>query len=274
MTRTARSRKHKGFDLEARLAAVDAAIERDPASWRGRWATWGADARRGSPWKSVHVDVGCGKGDFTVALAQRHPDVLFVGLDCEEVCCMHGAEKACAAGVANAVFALDRDPQLDALFAPGEVARIYLNFPAPFPKKKAADRRLTYAARLLAYESVLAPEGDVRLRTDSDPFLQYTRTQIDLARWAVIWEADDCRAARPDLPDTVYERKLTAKGARVFALDMAPGPAPRPQASDLVQTVPQSLYDYLPDDLESIEYIPHGMEGAVTNMRNYRRKRS
>ena len=271
MTRTARSRKHRGFDLDARLAQVEGAIEREPASWRGRWRTWGAAGASdaGADWASVRVDLGCGKGDFVIASALAHPDTLYVGLDWEAVCLMHGAEKALAAGVPNVVFALDDEPHLDALFAPGEVDGIHLNFPTPFPRKKETAKRLTFAPRFLEYAAVLASGGQVFLRTDSDPFLQYTKTQLELARWTIDWETDDCRAALPDEPASEYERKLSAQGARVLAIKARPGAYPQPQASELAQSAPQSLFDYLPDDLDSMEYVPHGMVGGVTNRRNH-----
>lgn len=297
MTRTAASRKHKGFDLEKRLSAVEASVERHPAAWRGRWKCWHAGtlsstaiepAAAGSAataeaalaaasaapaWRHVRVDLGCGKGHFAVGMAQRNPDTLYVGLDVETVCVMHGAENAQTAGVPNAVFGIDEDPHLARLFAPGEVDGVYLNFPAPFPKKKKAPFRLTYANRLLEYRSVLAPGATIRLKTDSDPFMQFTLTQLELAHYQVLWQTDDffafCaeRNWQPD-PETDYERRLVAKGARILALEAAPLPGPAPKPEEIVQTTPMSLFDYLPEDLDTLDYIPLGMDGAVENMRN------
>ncbi len=311
MTRTARTRKHQGFDLEARLAPVEKHIERKPASWRGNWRHWqsagastdnsgmrtpeaeanGSDdascartaeapasdtltipCKRATAWREVHVDLGCGKGEFATGLAKRNPDVLFVGIDSEPVCAMHGGECALEAQVNNAVFTLDENPDVLQLFAPGEVNVLYLNFSTPHPKRKHAPLRLTYVDRLLAYRTILADDGYLFVKTDSDPFMQFTRNQLELAGYEIVWETDDCRAARPDDPQTHYERKLVARGAQVFALIAKPGDAPVPAAEDIVQTAPLSLYAYLPEDLESLEYIPHGMTAGVENER-YRRRR-
>ena len=313
MTRTARSRKHQGFDLEARLAPVERAIERHPFAWRGVWDQWqpsvvepidvssffevepdyslvreeigvgdvhGAEAdavdvargdASGKRWREVRVDLGCGKGSFTVASAQREPDVLFVGVDCEQVCAMHGGEKAIEADVDNVVFTLDEDPHIECLFGSDELSTIYINFPAPFPKKKQASRRLMYVDRLLAYRQALRADGELWLRTDSEPFFLFSKNQLELAGFEIFWETGDCRAARPDDPETWYEKKLTAKGARVFALVAKQGSAPAPNPEDVVQTAPMSLYDYLPEDLENMQYVPHGMANGVENMLNYRR---
>ena len=274
MTRTARSRKHKGFDLEKRLAAAATAVERDPARWRGRWHTWhAAETTAGTrPWRRVVVDLGCGKGAATVALAATHPDTLFVGIDAEPVCTLQSAEKAVAAHLSNAVFPLCADPQLPGLFAPGEIDRLAMNFPTPHPKKKHAPLRLTHVNRLIAYRPLLAPGAVLALKTDSDPFLQFSLEELALARYRVVQTARDWRAAHPDEPATEYEEKLVAKGAPVLGLLALPTAEPAPRPEDIVQTAHLSLYDYLSANLDELAYVPHGMEGAVENMRNHARR--
>ena len=290
MTRTARTRKHRGFDLEARLAPVEQWIERDPAAWRGRWRTWMPESRaivserelgdapssdgatQGQPWRAVHVDLGCGKGEFAIGMAKANPDVLFIGIDSEPVCAMHGGECACAAQVENAVFTIDEQPDMLRLFAPAEVDAIYLNFSTPHPKRKHATQRLTYVDRLIAYRRILAPDGFLFVKTDSDPFMQFTRSQLELAGYTVVWETDDCQRLRPDDPQTQYERKLVARGAKVLALKAVPNGGPLPNPAEIEQTQPLSLYAYLPDDLDALEYVPHGMNAGVENER-YRRHR-
>lgn len=274
MTRTARSRKHKGFDLEKRLAAAAVAVEREPAAWRGRWHAWaapGAPAPVGG-WRRVVVDLGCGKGAATVATAAAHPDTLFVGIDAEPVCTLQSAEKAVAAGLPNAVFPLVEDPWLPDLFAPGEIDRLVMNFPTPHPKKKHATLRLTHVDRLIAYRPLLAPGAALLLKTDSDPFLQFSLEELALARYRVVRATHSWRAAHPDAPETEYEAKLVAKGAPVLAVEAAPTAEPAPDPRKIVQTAHASLYDYLPANLDELDYVPHGMEGAVENMRNHARR--
>ncbi len=328
--RTARSRKHKGFDLDKRLAAVEWALERDDCAHAGSWSRWRAErelasavrANGGSdgtgapregaeatdaepavpsafgpeptapsvadaaaqdgasvddacaprPFREVRLDLGCGKGTFTVAAAKREPDVLFCGIDTESVCVMHAAELACAEHVPNAAFLVDEDPDLARIFAPGELGCIYLNFPTPFPKKKKAPLRLTHAERLIAYRTLLAPGGMVRLRTDSQPFADWSLIQFDLAGYTVVFQTDDLRATDGESPSSEYELKTSERGGTVHAIDAVPGPRPAPAPGSIVQPVPESLFEYLPDDLEHLEYVPLGMAGAVENMRNHRRR--
>lgn len=222
-----------------------------------------------APYARVVLDLGCGKGEYTVACAKRHPDVLFVGLDVEGVCVMRGAELALAEGVPNAVFVWADDPDLSTLFAPGEVDGILMNFPTPFPKKKKARLRLTHLDRLMAYRAILAPDAAVRLRTDSLPFRDFSLTQIALAGYELVWNSDDVRALFPDEPESAYEAKLTAQGAVVCGFEATPGPAPE----HVEQTAPESLVSYLPENIEDMAYIPHGMQGCVANMRGRRANR-
>ena len=154
------------------------------------------------------------------------------------------------------------------IFGSGELACIYLNFPTPFPKKKEATRRLTHLIYLIEYQPLLAPGATVLLKTDSYPFWRFSETQFRLADYTVTWQSMDARAERPDDAMSQYEERLTAKGAKVLAIEATPGP----ESVYREQTAPLSLVDWLPDDLDAMDYVPYGMEGTVTNLRNRRRK--
>ncbi len=228
-----------------------------------RLALDGSFTRRDVPFKRVVLDLGCGKGEYTVACAKRTPDTLFVGIDVDPICVLRSAEEAVREKVGNATFIHDPDPDLARYFASGELSAILVNFPTPFPKKKKAPLRLTYVDRLMGYRALLAPGAPLRLRTDSQPFRDFSLTQLELAGYEVAWSTDRVREMFPDEPESGYERKLVAKGAPVLGFAAVPGPVPE----RIEQTAPLSLASYLPDDLESMTYIPHGMQGTVENMR-------
>ena len=112
--RSAASRLHKGFSFAKRFRECSDQICCDGASWAGRWATWApGGAVRGRAFSRVVLDLGCGKGEYTVACAKMRPDVLFVGFDVDAVCTLRAAEAAAAAGVDNAVFLMDGVPAFD-----------------------------------------------------------------------------------------------------------------------------------------------------------------
>ena len=80
----------------------------------------------------------------------------------------------------------------------------------------------------------------------------------------MVRRTDDVRAACPDEPWSAYERKLVEQGARALGVFAVPGPAP----AHVQQTAPLSLVSYLPDNLDALDYVPHGMQGCVENLRN------
>ena len=291
--RSAASRLHKGFSFAKRFQGCSDWICCDGAAWAGRWNAWApGGAVRGKAFSHVVLDLGCGKGEYTVACAKLRPDVLFIGFDVDAVCTLRAAEAAAAAGVDNAVFLMDGVPSfeehpeqahasrasackgarsgapaeidLSTVFAVGELSALLMNFPTPFPKKKKAHLRLTYLDRLMGYRSLLGLGAGVRLRTDSQPLRDFSLTQLELAGYEVTWRSEDVRAEFPDEPWSAYERKLTEQGACAFGIAACPGPAPE----HVEQTAPLSLVSYLPDNLDQLEYVPHGMQGCVENLRN------
>lgn len=267
------ARLPKNFVLEERLDRYADAIELLPSSYAGRWAEACAplSSERCEPFREVRLDLGCGKGAYLVTCAKREPDVLFLGVDSEPLCIAYAAQAVCEAGLENAIVTPGRGDQIPSFFATGELSLITINFPTPFPRKKDATRRLVILERLLDYRKVLAQGGAVRLKTDSLPLRDFALTQFKLAGYEVLWSTDDARAKLPNEPTSEYEERLTAQGACVYAIAAKPGADP----GRVEQTAPLSLVDYLPQDLEALDYVPHGMQGTVTNLRNraLRRKR-
>lgn len=254
-------------NLDARYEWYAPAIELDADERRGSWIETYHPAAR-----ELHLDLGCGKGQFAVEQARAHPDVLFVGLDYDRACVALAAQKACELELGNCVFALADGEDLGAYFAEGELSRIYLNFSTPHPRKKHAAERLTHVDQLIAYRPLLVEGGSVDMKTDSPPFFEFSLVQFDLAGYDVTWSATDLRACDPasheiaEYPVTEYEQRLCALGAQVHACRAikAERPCTREQTAEL------SLFEYLPENLDELSYVPYGMEGYVFNMRNRR----
>ena len=260
------ARLPKNFVLEERLERYGRVIELDPAGWRGRWAS--ACAPLGAaPFSEVRLDLGCGKGGFSVEAARREPNVLFVAMDSEPFCVAYAAQRVTESGLSNVVVVPGTGMRVREFFSPGELSVIYLNFPTPFPRKRDAGKRMASMERLMDFREVLTAHGEVLLRTDSQPLFDFMLTQVPIAGYELLWQSRDARAERPDDPASEYERRLGAQGAHVLALTARPGPVPE----RVEQTAELSLAAYLPQDLESLQglaYAPHGMEATVENLRN------
>ena len=260
------ARLPKNFVLEERLERYGSVIELRPESWRGRWAL-GCAPLGSAPFREVRLDLGCGKGGFVVEAARREGDVLFVAMDSEPICVAYAAQRVFESGLPNVVVVPGTGMRLREFFSPGELSVIHLNFPTPFPRKRDAGKRMACMERLMDFREVLAPGGEVRMRTDSQPLFDFMLTQVPLAGYELLWESRDARSERPDDPASEYERRLCAQGARVLAITATPGPVPE----RVEQTAELSLAAYLPhdlDELESLAYAPHGMEATVVNLRN------
>lgn len=260
------SRIPEDFILEEYLERYGDFLEAHPATYAGSWA----DACRmlggaGTPgaYRQVHLDLGCGKGDFTVTSALREPDVLFIGTDTDPIAVACAARSAAESGARNIVFVPGRDGALPDVFAPGELSTIYLNFPTPHPKGREAGLRLTCQERLAEYRTLLAEGATLAVRTDNLPFFSYTLAQLERAGYMVLEKTGDAQAEHPDIPQTAYERKAVASGGRISAVRAMPGAEP----SHIGDKPSDSLYDYLPDDLDSMTYVPPEMARAIRAIR-------
>lgn len=269
-------RKPKNFVLEDRLERYARAIETHPAHYRSRWADATSPLDGSRPLRAVALDLGCGKGSYLVEAARRDPMTLFIGMDVEPVCIAYAAQRICESELANALVIPRGAGALGQIFGAGELDAITLNFPTPYPKRHFAQRRLTNVDHLLAYRPLLAPRATVTLRTDSQPLRDFTLTQIKAAGYKLLWASDDVRRDHPEHPQTEYESRLVEQGAAVWGLCITPTSTPTDQldrdAIAHARNQEQSLVSYLPDDLERLTYVPLGMEAAVTNLINRRRR--
>lgn len=264
-------RTPKNFVLEERLERFADGWETHPQHLRGRWAE--ACAPCGAvPFARVHLDLGCGKGTYICERAQRETDTLFIGLDQEPLCIAYTAQKVVEASVRNALAVSRGADALAQIFAPGEVGSMTLNFPTPCPKARHATQRLVHVDRLMTYRAVLAPDATLTLRTDSKPLRDYAISQFEAAGYRTLWTSDDVRTEHPEHPETEYERRTRAKGAVVYGICGEPDAEPTDEQLQRGRDAERSLAAYLPDDLDSLDYVPLGMEEAVENFRNRRAK--
>ena len=151
-------------DAERRLILHDHPVK---GRWNGRM--FPAD-------QPVVLELGCGKGEYTLALAARHPEHNYIGVDIKGARLWKGAKQATAEARPNVAFLRSRIEFLPALFAPGEVSEIWLTFSDP--QLKSPNSRLTSPLFLDRYRSFLAPGGIVHLKTDSRFLHEYTKAVI------------------------------------------------------------------------------------------------
>ncbi len=122
----------------------------------------------------IVLELGCGKGEYSVALAQEHPEKNFIGIDIKGARFWRGAKTALEEDLENVAFIRSQIELVDDLFAENEVDEIWITFPDPQIKYKRTKHRLTNSEFLQKYRKILKPDGVVNLKTDSEFMHGYT----------------------------------------------------------------------------------------------------
>ncbi len=136
---------------------------------KGHWAAdfFGND-------KPIVLELGCGKGEYTVGMGAANPEKNFMGIDIKGARMWRGAKTATEMGLGNVGFLRTRIEFIGSFFAPGEIAEIWITFPDPQLKKGREKKRLTAPGFLDRYRAFLVPGGMVHLKTDSRELHDYT----------------------------------------------------------------------------------------------------
>ena len=122
----------------------------------------------------IILELGCGKGEYTVGLAQRYPDKNFIGIDIKGARMWRGASFCIQNGIKNAAFLRTHIEHIASFFASGEVAEIWITFPDPQEKRIRAKKRLTSSKFLALYKKFVEPTGLIHLKTDNSLLYEYT----------------------------------------------------------------------------------------------------
>lgn len=147
------------------LLGVNAA----PVNLAGEWA----EKHFGNK-NPITLELACGRGEYTVQLAERFPERNFIGVDVKGARIWKGARQALAAELNNAAFLRTRIEQIAHFFTPGEISEIWITFPDPFLKSGKENRRLTSPRFYDDFRKILQPGGLIHLKTDSPELFEYT----------------------------------------------------------------------------------------------------
>lgn len=126
----------------------------------------------------IVLELGCGKGEYTVALAAADPTRNYIGIDIKGARMWRGAKSATEAGMTNVAFLRTRIEFINSFFAEGEVDELWITFPDPQLKTRRAKKRLTAPTFLEYYAKFLAANGVINLKTDSKHLFNYTQAVI------------------------------------------------------------------------------------------------
>lgn len=173
------------------------------------------------------LELGCGKGEYTVGLSRRFPDKNFIGVDIKGARIWKGAKTAIAENLNNAGFLRTRIDFIDKCFSEGEVDEIWITFPDPQPREGKAKKRLTAPRFLEKYKRILKQGGIIHLKTDSRLLFDYTM-EVAKENNLLVHDATADLYERPEERDealtsikTYYEKMFSEKGFKICYLKLS-----------------------------------------------------
>ena len=158
------------------IPQMEAAAEywiRDPEAYKGRWRELMPECRE------LRVEVGCGKGGFTVRTASAEPDILLIAVEICKDAMVVAMEKAKAMGLKNVWFISMDVANIENVFAESEIDLLYINFCDPWPRKKNAKRRLTFRSFLDRYRRVIKLGGQIHFKTDNANLFEFSLEEFE-----------------------------------------------------------------------------------------------
>ena len=174
----------------------------------------------------VILELGCGKGEYTVGLAMKYPEKNFIGIDFKGARLWRGCKTVEEQKLGNVAFLRTRVDLLGKLFGAGEIDEIWITFPDPQPGRER--KRLTSPVFLSKYSGILKEDGIIHLKTDDLSFYQYTLEVISAGDHAIIHSTEDLYTADvqedANLIRTFYERIWLEQNKKINYLKFSLNP--------------------------------------------------
>jgi len=175
----------------------------------------------------IILELGCGKGEYTVALSEQFPLKNFIGIDIKGARIWKGAKESFQKKLPNAAFLRTRIEFIASFFAQGEVDEIWITFPDPQLKTKREKKRLPGPTFLNLYRSFLKDRGIVHLKTDSRDLHEYALSVVRKNNLEIITSVTDLYNEMPGDPlltiRTYYEDKFLSKNIPITYLSFRLG---------------------------------------------------
>ncbi len=167
----------------------------------------------------IVLELGCGRGEYTVNLSKLYPTKNFIGVDIKGARIWRGAKTGIEENIQNMAFLRIEIEKLEEHFNKEEVDEIWITFPDPQPQISREKKRLTYDRFLMMYKNILKPNGIVHLKTDNDGLYEYTLDKIKEFNYKIIQHSADLYK-EPWLDEllsiqTTYEKIYRDKGKNI-----------------------------------------------------------
>lgn len=204
-------RMRKKKNCEVRLEKSGELWIRNPEELYGAWKKeFGND-------NPIHIEIGCGKGQFICGMAQKYPDINFVAIEVVRDVMVLAMEKAQPLELSNLRFIIADAAHLNEYFSNGEVSRIYLNFSDPWKKSRQAKRRLTHKNFLDIYKKVINVGDMICFKTDNQKLFEFSLNSFAAENFKMSDITFDLHASGwEDNIMTEYETKFSELGMPIY----------------------------------------------------------
>lgn len=176
----------------------------------------------------IVLELGCGRGEYSVGLAKHYPEKNFIGLDIKGARVWKGAKQALEQNLTNVFFIRTRIDFINSFFAENEIDELWITFPDPQPQENRERKRLTAPMFIERYKKLLKPNGIIHLKTDNEGFFRYTLDEIKRNNYNLIEHTFDLYGERIESLDqktqeilsikTYYENLFSKKGHSIHYL--------------------------------------------------------
>lgn len=155
----------------------------------------------------IVLELGCGKGEYTIGLANSFPEINFIGIDIKGARMWRGAKTACEQKLPNVAFLRTRIEFINSFFSADEVNEIWITFPDPHPGGRNANKRLTSPWFLNSYRNFLKNKGLIHLKTDNKELYDFTKKVLSYNNLETIHSTND-----------LYSEKIVVKSDLPFLI--------------------------------------------------------
>ena len=207
-----RMRKKKNCDI--RIESCGGLLVKNPAELKGKWHS---AFKNTNP---IHMEIGCGKGDFVKGMAALNPNINYIAIEKVRDVLVMAMEKVRGAGLTNVLF-IDADAaDIENIFEKGEVNRIFLNFSDPWKKNKQAKRRLTHKNFLDKYKRILNNGDYIWFKTDNKVLFDFSLNSFAAENYKLENISLDLHASNFEgNVMTEYEKRFSELGMPIYRLE-------------------------------------------------------
>lgn len=186
-------------------------LVRTPEKQAGKWKRYLGSS-------SLHIEIGCGKGNYSLEMSKMYKDVGFIAVEKNESAAGIAAKKYDEDDSKKHLCLIQDDASnIGSWFSDGEVDVIHLNFSDPWPKKRYAKRRLSSSTFLEQYKKILAKDGEIQMKTDNSSLFEYSLIEFQNAGFKMVEISVDYRRETHDEDAiTEYESKFISLNQPIY----------------------------------------------------------